>query len=297
MKKIIFNLSGYLIAYLCLTSNVHAISENISSDVSGVCTVTAASANIIPNFSGANRICTLTPSTYKITIYEMGVCTSHPYGAAKTSETFDKASCSVVYSDANPVATDIAGSIGGSSGLPGTSALPPAGTYGYPYLVFKNEFTVSATFTAGNGAVYNSNTGGGNCAFNTNGAMAECTESLDNFNDSTNRCRSGYVGAPVAGGTIDGFIVNDTLVRSNDQAAGVVNATVDDRCVNRTKLVGVMALTNPFTITPSTFGLNFQFVLTNQGVQFINATGGASGVPDAFSSAPFSGKFTVLSQD
>ena len=66
----------------------------------------------------------------------MGVCTSHPYGASKDSSTFDASTCEVVYSDAAATSTDIAGSIGTTSSLPGTSTLPPPGTYGFPYMPF-----------------------------------------------------------------------------------------------------------------------------------------------------------------
>ena len=66
---------------------------------------------------------------------------------------------------------------------------------------------------------------------------------------------------------------------------------------HKTHLVGVLTLTSPFTITPQTYGLNFKFNLTGQGVQFVDTTGTADGVPDEFGSAPFSGTFEVLNQD
>ena len=215
----------------------------------------------------------------------MGVCTSHPFGASKDSSTFDASTCEVVYTDATATSTDIAGSIGTTSTLPGTSTLPPPGTYGFPYILFKNEFKVSGTFTSANGTVTTSDAGNN---LKTSGTPVVITESLDDFGAAAN-CQSGYVGATVTGATIDGFIADANKEREVT-GAGNCNA-------HKTHLVGVLTLTSPFTITPQTYGLNFKFNLTGQGVQFVDTTGTADGVPDEFGSAPFSGTFEVLNQD
>ena len=88
---------------------------------------------------------------------------------------------------------------------------------------------------------------------------------------------------------IDGFIADANKEREVT-GAGNCNA-------HKTHLVGVLTLTSPFTITPQTYGLNFKFNLTGQGVQFVDTTGTADGIPDEFGSAPFSGTFEVLNQD
>ena len=133
---------------------------------------------IIPDFSNTVRQCGATPSSYSITVYEMGVCTSHPYGASKDSSTFDASTCEVVYSDAAATSTDIAGSIGTTSSLPGTT-----GTYGY--ILFKNEFKVSGTFSA-NGTVTTSDAGNN---LKTSGTPVVITE-MDDFGAAAN-CQSG----------------------------------------------------------------------------------------------------------
>ena len=268
-----------------ISTQARAASENVNADPLPACSSSLSGAVIIPNFSNTVRQCGATPSSYSITVYEMGVCTSHPFGASKDSSTFDASTCEVVYTDATATSTDIAGSIGTTSTLPGTSTLPPPGTYGFPYILFKNEFKVSGTFTSANGTVTTSDAGNN---LKTSGTPVVITESLDDFGAAAN-CQSGYVGATVTGATIDGFIADANKEREVT-GAGNCNA-------HKTHLVGVLTLTSPFTITPQTYGLNFKFNLTGQGVQFVDTTGTADGVPDEFGSAPFSGTFEVLNQD
>jgi hypothetical protein len=268
-----------------ISTQARAASENVNADPLPACSSSLSGAVIIPNFSNTVRQCGATPSSYSITVYEMGVCASHPYGASKGSSTFDASTCEVVYTDATATSTDIAGSIGTASSLPGTSTLPPTGTYGFPYILFKNEFKISGTFTSANGTVTTSDASN---ALKNSGTPVVITESLDDFGAAAN-CQSGYVGATVTGATIDGFIADANKER---EVTGAANCNA-----HKTHLAGVLTLTAPFTITPQTYGLNFKFNLTGQGVQFIDTTGTANGIPNEFSSAPFSGTFEVLNQD
>ena len=61
--------------------------------------------------------------------------------------------------------------------MTGTSSRPANGTYKYPYMIMKNEFTVNGSFTS-NGTTYYS-TGSGNAA--SSGTAAEYTDTLQNF--------------------------------------------------------------------------------------------------------------------
>jgi hypothetical protein len=246
------------------------------------CVATAGTNGIISQ-TPASGACGATPQKYEITVVEMGVCTAHPYGTSKDAEAFDASTCSVVYSDTTPTATDIAALIGTSLGMDGESTLPPVGTYGYPYILFENQFVTKTTFTAGDGTVWY---GLANGSADQTGPAADRTESLDNFGGPT--CFSGYLGAVVTGGTIDGFITNSAKLRS---AAGTAGP-----CTLRTHVVGVMNLAIPFAITPQTYGLNFQFRLTGQGTQFMSNNGNDA-IPEEYGSAPFSGIFTVLNAD
>ena len=62
--------------------------------------------------SAGKEDCRATPSTFTTQIYEIGLCTAHPYGAAKTSATFDASTCVVIYTDAAPAAVNLAAAIG-----------------------------------------------------------------------------------------------------------------------------------------------------------------------------------------
>jgi hypothetical protein len=280
MRKLLLNLV-VLFSSVFLAANAFALGAKVDAETMNPCVATAGTNGIISQ-SPASATCGATPQKYEITVVEMGVCTAHPYGTSKDAEAFDASTCSVVYSDATPTATDIASLIGTTLGMDGDSTLPPVGTYGYPYLLFENQFVTNTTFTAGDGTVWY---GLANGSANQTGPAADRTDVLNNFGDTT--CFSGYLGAAVTGGTIDGFITNSAKLRS---AAGTA-----DPCTLRTHIVGVMNLSAPFTITPQTFGLNFQFLLTGQGTQFMSNNGN-NAIPEEYGSAPFSGVFTVLNQ-
>ena len=300
MNRSLLILKSLIIGFVLISGNAHGAIQKVNADPLPLCDTTLASAgHVIPGAGTAGYAgqCRSTPTAYKIKVFEMGVCASHPYGAAKDAAAFDTSGCEIGYSDSNPVAIDIGASIGGTAAaMGGASTLPPNGTYKYAYLVFKNEFTVKAQITAANNQVYSSKaTGAGACTIDARAGAGftpeECTETLSNFGGPN--CFSGYVGATVVGGVIDGFIVGNALARGDgttDVTAGECDAAVS------TKLVGVMTLSTGFSITPQTYGLNFKFNLTNQGVQWVEDAG-TDGIPNGFSSAPFSGTFEVLNQD
>ena len=62
-------------------------------------------------------------------------------------------------------------------------------------------------------------------------------------------------------------------------------------CDNVGKLVGIINLTAPFTISPSTVKMQFNFIVTDYGINMTDT--GSDGYPDEYGSAPFSGTFTI----
>jgi hypothetical protein len=94
----------------------------------------------------------------------------------------------------------------------------------------------------------------------------------------------------VSGGTIDAFVTNTSLSRSqktNGASSGV--------CIKSGRLVGVMGVPTPVTVTASTISVVYNFVLTNYGAQFFEDTGDT--VADETGSGPFSGYFVVTDAD
>jgi hypothetical protein len=286
--------------YVKILASAFLISLTFSLSANAAVEDTTAVASTACNATGtvmvADGDCRATPSTFSTNIYEIGLCTAHPYGAAKTSSTFDASTCVVIYTDAAPAAVDLAAAIGTNTTLPGTASAPTEGTYGFPYIKLGTDFTVAGSLTntpiGGSATTYYS-IGSGNV--NTTGPAVAQTDSLRNFdkNGDGSTCTSGYLGAAVVGGTMDGFITDASFARSDSTEVGNV---VVELCDKSTRLVAVMNLSAPFTVTSQTIAVNFNFVLTDYGVQFITSDADLSDVEE-FGSAPFAGYFTVLNAD
>jgi len=282
--KILFS-ALFVLSTLSLSAN--AAVENTTAVATTACNATG---NII---SAGKEDCRATPSTFTTQIYEIGLCTAHPYGAAKTSATFDASTCVVIYTDAAPAAVNLAAAIGTNTALPGTASAPAQGTYGFPYIKLGTDFSVAGSFTntpAGGSATTYYSIGGGNV--NTTGPAVAQTDSLRNFDKNGNgsTCTSGYLGAAVVGGTMDGFITDASFTRSNS------TEVTAGKCDKSARLAAVMNLSAPFTVTSQTYAVNFNFVLTDYGVQFIDTNNNLANAEE-FGSAPFAGYFTVLNAD
>ena len=239
---------------------------------------------------GATGACTATPTTYRVSIFEMGWCTTHPFTAAKTGTTFNRDSCVTTYVDAAPATIDIAALIGGTpQPLAGTSTPPAEGTYPHAFIIMDDTFITSGSFTDGAGTVHVSLTDG-NSGVGI-GNIQERTQNLVNFGNGGGGgtdCDSGFLAVVVTGGTIDAFITNDSLVRSEQ-----TNGATASVCDNSGRLIGIMNLAAPIVVTSGTIQVAFKFSLTNQGSQFFDTDGDND--PDTYGSGPFSGTFTVIS--
>ena len=237
--KILFS-ALFVFSTLSLSANAQTI-VNENAVASSACPATG-------DMVTAGGDCRVTPSTFTTKIYEIGLCTAHPYGAAKTSATFDASTCVVIYTDAAPAAVDLAAAIGTNTALPGTASAPPEGTYGFPYIKLGTDFTVAGSFTntpAGGSATTYYSIGSNNV--NTTGPAVAQTDSLRNFdlNGDGSTCTSGYLGAAVLGGTMDGFITDASFARSDSTEVGNV---VSKLCDKSTRLVAVMNLSVPLML-------------------------------------------------
>lgn len=286
MKKSFLYLIFVISLLIISPKNVNAVAINDSAGTP------AAICNAGANINAAvNANCRATPTAYKTKIYEMGLCISHPYGAAKTDEVFDISTCTTTYVDASPSLIDIATSIGGTLTLAGTNSPPASGTYTYPYIVLDQDFITSGSIVGGSTTYYSTGT---NPPVSTSvGSFAAKTDSLKNFNDENDRCESGSIGSSVIGGTMDGFVANSSKTRST----GADNTGASNYFCNKIgRVVAVLNLTSPVVITSKTTGLSFTFKLTDYGVNWWDDNGGSNtnaDVPENFSSAPFAGYFTV----
>ena len=233
----------------------------------------------------AGASCRATPTKYQVTIYEMGLCSEHPFGTntagvnGSTVTTMDKSTCSPAFTNTAGNTVDIAQFVNGSVDLEGTSTRPANATYRYPYIILGHTFTVNAAVTSTDNNVYYSD---GNGGATTTAPGADYADQLTNFFGGS--CYSGYIGASIPIGTIDAFLTNNSLVRRDSTDFG------GGECTGVTRLVGVINLTNPFTITAETKRLQFNFVVTDYGVE-LDVNG--AGVVTDMGSGPFSGSFVV----
>ena len=166
----------------------------------------------------------------------------------------------------------------------GTSTRPKNGIYKYLYIVLNTRMVVQGSFTNGSTTYYSN----GQAVTTSAGSASDLTDDLLNFGDST--CRSGYLNATVDGGKISGFLTNSGLTRADE--ADYLNPN----CTGISRIVGVMNLDAPFTISDKTVSFQYSFILTDFGIQFYDDSGSNS-VPDAFGSGPFSGKFTIIDSE
>ena len=265
---------------LSFSNTAFAVYDNETEGAAkAVCSTTA-------QMMTANGDCRTTPSKFEISIFEMGVCTSHPFtndGTKKDISTMDKSTCSVTFSatdQTNGSVIDIATAIGGSLDLVGTSTRPANGTYGFPYIILREKFTVGISIVGFDGNTYN---GDASANVASGGSLADYDDNLRNFGGPN--CSSGFEDAVIPIGKIDAFLTNSSLVRS--QRSEVTNQL----CNNVGRLVGIINLTTPFTITPNTLKMQFNFIVTDYGVELSDS--GSDGYPDEYGSAPFSGTFTI----
>ena len=128
--------------------------------------------------------CRTTPTKYETSVFEMGVCTTHPFtnnGTKTDISTMDKSSCSVTFlatDQTNGSVIDIATSIGGSIDLVGTSTRPADGTYGFPYIILREKFTVGISIVGFDGNTYN---GDASAVVASGGTLADYNDNLRNF--------------------------------------------------------------------------------------------------------------------
>ena len=245
-----------------------------------VLTACAATGTIMT----ADGQCRFTPSKYEVTIFEMGVCTANPM----TTDDFNTAVCSKTFTatdQTNGFTADMAETLGGSIDLTGTSSRPANGTYKYPYIIMKNTFKVQASFVHSGATYYLKNNG----TVTTSAPAQDLTSTLSGFGNDN--CDGEYLKSAVDVGFISGYLTNTALNKRD--SSDISGSSPNRNCGSgTTRLVGIMELTAPFTISPSTLKMQFTFNITGYGAQFFDDAGSNS-IPDQGGSGPFSGFFEV----
>ena len=285
--NILLRSSIFILTFIILSSNSFATLKNESQGAD------VAACSSTGDFMASGGDCRTTPTKYEIAIFEMGLCTAHPFtddGTKTDLVTMNKSTCAITFlatDQTNGSVVDIAGGIGGSIDLVGANTRPANGTYTYPYVILGKKFTLKTAKLASNGNTYYGVANSGSCigsSMTTSaGSEVECDDLLTNFGGGD--CKSGYVGATIPIGTLDAFLTNAGLERSHH------TEYTNPVCDKNGKLVGIINLTAPFIITANTLKMQFNFIVTDYGINLEDT--GSDKLPNRIGSAPFSGSFTI----
>jgi len=232
------------------------------------------STGSLGNFASYTSGCYGTPEVYKITFYEMGLCTSAPFAGGAV----DLTNCTASFKDPSGVQKDIAGSSGVALGS-GTGGIRPAnGSYKYAYAILSNTFRLKANYATTTTNYYSSSDYSSGSSNVTAGATTLAQEFDDNLTSFGSTC-STQGSESFANGTMTAYVLTSSL----QEATG---------CSGVSRLIGYMTLNQPIEIKSNTEGLKMTFKVTNSGMT-VQPTGDGSAV-GAISSGPFSASFTLI---
>ena len=242
------------------------------------------------NPSSINDSCYITPSTYKIRVYEMGLCKTDPLAGTtinssdvvETDNTITDSNCTPTFQSSTGSLVNLGGNA--TQTLTGTNIRPPAGSYPHAYVKINNTFVLKGTYQIADETFYSSNDGSpvGEGSYN------EFDEDLLDFSNGKT-CS----GSPeLAGAEVFTSGVTGTMKAVLAQVSGgnLGTYTADSSCGNSTHLYGSFAPSSEVVITDETKGLEVTFSITKRGMQvFPNGSGGMSG----FGGGPFSPSFST----
>ena len=209
----------------------------------------------------------------------------------KSGASLDRTTCTTVFTASDQTNGSLHDFALGDAELVGTSTRPANGTYTFPYIILKHQFTIKAEFERG-GTTYYVKANSGACdTVSTTAPAQECTDSLTQFNQSGD-CDGEYLGARFAGGTLNGYLMRASDLDKRD---GVSDDDGSGGCDAVDRLVGVMELDAPVVITPSTISFKFTFNVTGYGAQMFTGAARPNDNPNGGGgSGPFSGFFTII---
>ena len=297
-------------------TKMNLISKNFLKTLSGLgfCFIASllsstnkVSANTCPSnpsssYFNSNPSCYITPDAYKITVYEMGLCTSDPLATTTVAENGDvttdyainESSCSATFINENGVTIDLAG--GAAQPLKGgTSFRPPTGRYGHAYIKIKNVFGLKGSYTLGGTTYYSKgviqNGAVNGVSDNQDSNYAEWNETLVDF-DKGSECEPLENNRMMAASeTFNTGVTGTMKALLASVSGGTYTGTTQANCGDSTRLFGVFSPTNEVVISEQTQGLEVSFTITNRGVSVF---GGNNPYVVEFGSGPFTPSFATF---
>ena len=233
-----------------------------------------------------NQGCRGTPSSYGVTVYKMGFCSSNPL-AGGAGVAVDYSSCSIIFD--NSAGSSVSFSAGETLSLPASSSsFPDVGNYGFAIIELAPTFEIADSigpFADGN-TYYSTTTlagAGGSGSVSSTASGSEVAASIP-LNTFGNNCTATGTDT-VAGTTLTGALLDssDQLIANN---AGIA------QCTGISKLLGVAQLAAAVDITSATTGLTATFTVTNNGSTIYCSNGTCDDI--IIDSGPFSVVFTVV---
>ena len=282
--KLIFNSTLKASASLCFCLSASIISSN-EKVYANTC-----ESLFGDNPTSINDSCYITPSTYKIRVYEMGLCTSDPLKGTSivndnvvTDNTISESSCTATFQSSSGTLVDLGGNA--TQTLTGTNFRPPIGTYPHAYIKIKNTFGLKGTYQINNNTFYTSNDG----SPVAEALHSEFDEDLMDFSNGKT-CS----GSPeLAGAEVFTTGVTGTMkaVLAQVSSGNLGTYTADSSCGSSTHLFGSFQPTSPVIISNQTNGMEVNFSITGRGMTvFPDGSGGMSG----FGGGPFSPSFSTF---
>ena len=243
------------------------------------------------NPSSINNACYITPSTYKIRVYEMGLCTSDPLAGTSidsnenvtTDNTISESSCTPTFQSLSGSLVDLGGNA--TQTLTGNNFRPPNGTYPHAYIKIKNTFGLKGTYQINSNTFYSSSDG----SPVAESQHSEFDEDLMDFNNGKTCSES----PELAGAEVFTTGVKGTMKAVLAQVSGgnLGTYTADSSCGSSTHLFGSFQPNSPVIITNQTQGMEVNFSITGRGMTVIpDGSGGMSG----FGGGPFSPAFSTF---
>ena len=247
------------------------------------------------NPSSLSDGCYITPETYKITIYEMGLCTADPLAGTYvnnsdvvvTDYAIDESSCSATFKNSNGSLVNLAG--GASQALTGgTDIRPSTGSYAHAYVKIKNVFGLKGSYTVNDITYYSKDEGLPDTSESNN---AEWDQNLVDFDKGTS-CEPLEENRMMAASETFTTGTTGTMKAVLANVSGeTYSATSQANCGTSTRLFGVFSPTNSVVITEQTKGLEVRFTITNRGMSVFP---GNSPYPIQFGGGPFTPSFTTF---
>ena len=268
----------------------------------------SANANLTYIANTLNGECLHTPDQYKLTIYEMGLCTSDPISTGVFNKEDNNCVQTMLSTSGTEVDLAPGNSASKTAGLPSAATRPANGSYSHAYILLSNAFKMKGSYQLADGTTYYSKEstdeyGAFGAANKTISASEEHTDLVDNM----------YFGEEENGW--DGVMSATDMPGGGKVAALLLKTCVDDTCIGSSavatsqsevgRLLGVFETNSgsPVVISEATKGIEVELIVKSDPSNPSNSGGGyliigwdqGSGFDlRMFGSAPFKPKFTTF---